>query len=200
MNSQQDVIYGLMNELEEALDKGFPLLGYCFTVVKKDTVTNILDKLYAALPDEIKEARALLRRKDELQYEAQQRAEKLIADAQAEANRLLSESDLLRAVQREAEKIKEQVIAECDEIKRKSYEDAEALRNQAIDESLRIKDGTSVMAEQILAGLEQNLNHMQEIIKDGQLQLERRRIESEGQISGNYTNQRAEFAQDFRMN
>ena len=100
MNSQQDVIYGLMNDLEEALDKGFPLLGHCFTVVKKDTVTNILDDLYAALPDEIKEARALLRRKDELQYEAQQRAEKVVADAQAEANRLLSESDLLRAVQR----------------------------------------------------------------------------------------------------
>ena len=54
MNSQQDVIYGLMNELEEALDnKGMPLLG--FSIVRKDTVTNILDKLYAALPDEIKE-------------------------------------------------------------------------------------------------------------------------------------------------
>ena len=200
MNSQQDVIYGLMNELEEALDKGFPLLGYCFTVVKKDTVTNILDKLYAALPDEIKEARALLRRKDELQYEAQQRAEKLIADAQAEANRLLSESDLLRAVQREAEKIKEQVISECDEIKRKSYEDAEALRSQAVDEALRTKDGASVYAEQILVGLEQNLNQLQEIVKNGQLQLERRRSESDGQVSGNYTNQRAEYVQDFRMN
>ena len=44
MNSQQDVIYGLMNELEEALDnKGMPLLG--FSIVRKDTVTNILDKL-----------------------------------------------------------------------------------------------------------------------------------------------------------
>ena len=64
MNSQQDVIYGLMNELEEALDKGFPLLGPSLTIVKKDTVVNILDRLYAALPDEIKEARALLRRKD----------------------------------------------------------------------------------------------------------------------------------------
>ena len=200
MNSQQDVIYGLMNELEEALDKGFPLLGYCFTVVKKDTVTNILDKLYAALPDEIKEARALLRRKDELQYEAQQRAEKLIADAQAEANRLLSESDLLRAVQREAEKIKEQVISECDEIKRKSYEDAEALRSQAVDEALRTKDGASVYAEQILVGLEQNLNQLQEIVKNGQLSLERHRAESDNQIIGNYTNQRAEYAQDFRMN
>ena len=200
MNSQQDVIYGLMNELEEALDKGFPLLGYHFTVVKKETVTNILDKLYAALPDEIKEARALLRRKDELQYEAQQRAEKVISDAQAEANRLLSESDLLRAVQREAEKIKEQVISECDEIKRKSYEDAEALRNQAIDEALRTKDGASVYAEQILVSLEQNLNQLQEIVKNGQLSLERRRAESDGQIMGNYTNQRPEYAQDFRMN
>lgn len=200
MNSQQDVIYGLMNELEEALDKGFPLLGYCFTVVKKDTVTNILDKLYAALPDEIKEARALLRRKDELQYEAQQRAEKIIADAQAEANRLLSESDLLRAVQREAEKIKEQVIAECDEIKRKSYEDAEALRNQAIDEALRTKDETSIFAEQILVSLEQNLNQLQEIVKGGQVQLERRRMDSDGQMGGNFTNQRADYARDFRMN
>ena len=200
MNSQQDVIYGLMNELEEALDKGFPFLGPYLTVVKKDTVTNILDKLYAALPDEIKEARALLRRKDELQYEAQQRAEKIVADAQAEANRLLSESDLLRAVQREAEKIKEQVISECDEIKRKSYEDAETLRNQAIDEALRTKDETSVFAEQILVSLEQNLNQLQEIVKSGQVQLERRRVESDGQNGGNFANQRAEFARDFRMN
>lgn len=200
MNSQQDVIYGLMNELEEALDKGFPLLGYCFTVVKKDTVTNILDRLYAALPDEIKEARALLRRKDELQYEAQQRAEKIIADAQAEANRLLSESDLLRAVQREAEKIKEQVITDCEDIKRKSCEEAESIRNQAIDEALRTKDGASVYAEQVLVSLEQNLNQLQEIVKNGQVQLERRRAESDEQMSGNYTNQRPEFAQDFRMN
>ena len=200
MDSQQDVIYGLMNELEEALDKGFPLLGPSWTIVRKDTVVNILDRLYAALPDEIKEARALLRRKDELQYEAQQRAEKLVADAQAEANRLLSESDLLRAVQREAEKIKEQVITDCEDIKRKSLEEAETVRNQAIDEALRTKDGASVYAEQVLAGLEQNLNQLHEVIKNGQLQLERRRIESDGQPAGNYTNQRPEYAQDFRMN
>ena len=199
MNSQQDVIYGLMNELEDALDKGFSPIG-SIAIVKKETVTNILDKLYAALPDEINEARALLRRKDELQYEAQQRAEKIVADAQAEANRLLSESDLLRAVQKEAEKIKEQVITDCEDIKRKSLEEADAVRNQAIDEALRTKDGASVYAEQVLVNLEQNLNQLQEIVKNGQLQLERRRAESDGQIAGNYTNQRAEFAQDFRMN
>ena len=199
MSSQQDVIYGLMNELEEVLDKGLPLLGY-LTIVKKDTVMNILDNLYAALPDEIKEARALLKRKDELQYEAQQRAEKIIADAQAEANRILSESDLLRAVQREAEKIKEQVIADCEDIKHKSIEEAESVRTQAIDEATRTKDGASVFAEQILVGIEQNLNQLQELVKGCQLQLEKQRAESDAQMPNNYVNQRPEFAQDFRMN
>lgn len=196
MNSQQEVIYGLMNELEETLDnKGFPLLG--FSLVKKDTVTNILDKLYAALPEEVKAARALLRRKDELEYEAQQRADKITSDAMAEANRLLSESDLLRAVQREAEKIKEQVIADCEEIKRKAIDEAENLRAQAFDEATRIKDGANIYAEQVLTNLEQNLGQLQEIVKNGQVQLERRRIETEGQP--NYANQKPEYAQDFNL-
>jgi len=198
MNSQQDVIYGLMGDLEDALDKGFSPFGY-YSVVKKDTVTELLDRLYAALPDEIKEARALLRRKDELQYEAQQKAEKIIADAQGEANRLLSESDILRAVQKEAEKIKEQVISDCEEIKRKAMDEAEAIRAQAADEANRIKDGSSAMSEQILAGLEQNLAQMQEIVKNGQVALEKRRMESDEVLRANYVNQRPEYAQDFRM-
>lgn len=198
MNSQQDVVYNLMNELEDALDKGFPIFGF-YSLVKKDIVTTLLDKIYAALPDEIKEARALLRRKDELQYEAQQKAEKIVADAQAEANRLLSESDLLRAVQREAEKIKEQVINECEDIKRKAADEAESIRLQAYDESSRIKDGASIYAEQLLTNLEQNLGQMQEIVKNGQVQLEKRRIESEDQPVGNYANQRTDYAHDFRM-
>ena len=198
MSSQQELIYGLMSELDEALNGGLSLLG-SFTIVKKDTVSDILDKIYSQLPDEVKEARSLLRRKDELQYEAQQKAEKIVADAQSEANRLLSESDLLRAVQREAEKIKEQVINDCEEIKRKALDEADGIRLQAQEEATRIKDGASVYAEQVLANLEQNLGQMQEIVKNGQVHLERRRIEAEEQISGNYQAQRQEFVQDFRM-
>ena len=198
MNPQKEVIYGLMSDLEDVLEKGFSPFGY-FSVVKKDTVTNILDRIYAALPEEVKEARALLRRKDELQYEAQQKAEKIVADAQAEANRLLSESDLLRAVQREAEKIKEQVISECDDIKRKSFEEADSVRTQAIDEANRIKEGASVYAEQLFATLEQNLGQMQEIVKNCQVSLERKRIDESDNVNNNYANQQPEYIQDFRM-
>ena len=133
-----------------------------------------------------------------MQYEAQQRAEKIVADAQAEANRLLSESDLLRAVQREAEKIKEQVITDCEEIKRKAMDEAENVRIQANDEATRIKDGATVYAEQVLTNLEQNLGQLQEVVKNGQLQLERRRVEADEQ-QANYANQRPEYVQDFKM-
>ena len=198
MSAELDVIGAIMGEIDEVLESNFPLFG--FSIVRKDTLTELLDKLYASVPEAVQEARALLRRKDEMQYEAQQRAEKIISDAQAEANRLLSESDLLRAVQREAEKIKEQVIADCEDIKRKALDEAEAVRMQASDESTRTKDGATVYAEQILVNLEQNLAQLQEIVKNGQLQLERRRAEADEQVSGNYTNQRAEFANDFKMN
>ena len=40
---------------------------------------------------------------------------------------------------------------------------------------------------------------MQEIVKNGQVTLEKRRLESEESLHGNYVNQRAEYAQDFSM-
>lgn len=178
MNGQQNGIYDLLRALEESLDKGFPLLSNYMVVVKREVVESLLDRIYASLPSEVQDARALLRRRDEIQHEAQQRAEKIINDAQNEASRLLSESDLLLAVQREADKIKEQVISDCEEIKRKALDDAEAIRVQAQDEVRRIQDGASVYAEQVLTNLEQNLNQLQQVVKNGQVQLERRRNES----------------------
>jgi len=175
---QQNGIYELLRSLEETVDKGFHLLSNYLVVVKKDAIEDILDRIYASLPTEVQEARALLRRREELQAEAQQRADKIIMDAQNEASRLLSESDLLRAVTKEAEKIKEQVMADCNEIKRKALDDAENLRIQATDEALRTKEGASVYAEQVLVNLEQNLNQLQQVVKNGQVQLEKRRSES----------------------
>ena len=75
-----------VKQIEKILsDSGMPLENI-------NKCAEDLCKRHAIDLDEIKEARALLRRKDELQYEAQQRAEKVISDAQAEANRLLEKS------------------------------------------------------------------------------------------------------------
>jgi cell division septum initiation protein DivIVA len=197
MSAQQgNNIYNLLGKLEESLDKGFPLLSSYMVVVKRDTVETLLDNIYASLPTEVQDARALLRRREEIQHEAQQRAEKVIRDAQAEAARLLSESDLLQAVQREAQKIKEQVIAECDAMKRQAMEEADVIRNQAREDVIRTKEGASVYAEQVLTNLEQNLNQLQQIVKSGQVQLERQRNEA---TNMGYPQQEVEMNNSFKM-
>lgn len=178
MNMQQSGIYELLKLLEIILEKSFQPMPNYLALVKVKEVESLIDRIYASLPSEVQEARAFLRRREELQIEAQQKAEKIILDAQNEANRLLSESDVLRAVQKEAEKIKEQVIADCEEIKRKAIADAENVRIQAADEAIRIREGAEVYAEQVLANVERDLTQLQQVVKNGQVYIEKLRSES----------------------
>ena len=186
MNMQQSGIYELLKLLEVVLDKSFPILPNYLVAVKVKEIESLIDIIYASLPNEFQEARAFLRRREELQMEAQQKAEKIILDAQNEANRLLSESDVLRAVQKEAEKIKEQVIADCEDIKRKALDDAENVRIQAADEAIRIREGAEVYAEQILANIERDLTQLQQVVKNGQVYIEKLRSDSSQSYDPNY--------------
>lgn len=178
MSVQKNEIYDLLKRLEIILEKSFPILPNYLVAIKLKEVEAIIDSIYGSLPQEVQEARRLLRRKEELQMEAQQKAEKIILDAQNEAARLLSESELLRKVQSEAELIKEQVISECEEIKRKALEDAEIFRNQAHDDAMRTKEGAEAYAEQVLASLENTLTQHQQLVKNGQIYMEKLRAES----------------------
>lgn len=178
MNMQQSGIYELLKLLEIVLEKSFPILPNYLVAVKVKEVESLIDRIYASLPSEVQEARAFLRRREELQIEAQQKAEKIIIDAQNEASRLLSESDVLRAVQKEAEKIKEQVIAECEDIKRKALDDAENVRIQSADEAIRIREGAEVYAEQVLINIERDLTQLQQVVKNGQVYMEKLRSDS----------------------
>jgi hypothetical protein len=178
MNMQQSGIYELLKLMEIVLEKSFPILPNYLVAVKVKEIESLIDRIYASLPAEVQEARAFLRRREELQIEAQQKAEKIIVDAQNEASRLLSESDVLRAVQKEAEKIKEQIITDCEEIKRKALDDAENVRLQAADEAIRIREGAEVYAEQVLVNLERDLTQLQQTVKNGQIYMEKLRSES----------------------
>lgn len=184
--NQQSGIYELLKLLEIVLEKSFPILPNYLVAVKVKEIESLIDRIYASLPSEVQEARAFLRRREELQIEAQQKAEKIILDAQNEASRLLSESDVLRAVQKEAEKIKEQVISDCEEIKRKALEDAENIRLQAADEAIHTKEGAEVYAEQVLSNIEQNLTQLQQVVKNGQIYMEKLRSESAAKYDNSF--------------
>ena len=119
--------------------------------------------------------------------EAQQKAEKIVADAQAEADRKLSEADFIKAVEREGIRIRNQVQEECEELKRKALEDADNIRMQAAQDALKTKEGAELYAEQVLTNLEKNLAQQQQIVKNGQVYMEQLRTSSYSDYDSNYS-------------
>lgn len=178
---QQNGVYDLLKMLEISLEEGFPIIPRKFTVVKTKEIEALIDRIYASLPVEVQEARAFLRRREELQVEAQQKAEKIITDAQAEADRKLSEADFIKALEREGVRIRTQVQQECEEIKRRAMEEAENIRAQATEDAMKTKEGAELYAEQVLTNLEKNLTQQQQIVKNGQVYMEQLRADSYGQ-------------------
>ena len=144
-----------------------------------------------------------MRRREELQMEAQQKAEKIIVDAQNEASRLLSESDILKAVQNEAEKIKEQVISECEEIKRRAIEDAENVRLQAADDAMRTRDGANVYVERVFSYLENIFSEQLQTVKNGQVYMDKLKSDVDSNfdpLKNNYpTSQSADLSNNFKL-
>lgn len=190
----------LLGRANLLLDKGFHFpLG--FVTVKSSEMESLLDRIDASIPEDIKEAELILRRREEIQADAQRRADRIIADAQNEANRILSESELLRAVEQKAAKIKEEVINDCEDIRNKAMSDAENLRIQAHEEAQKIKEGAENYAEQILNNIDTDLTQLQQIVHNGQAFLEKQRMETykNSPINTIYKNQETEFDVDYIM-
>lgn len=199
---QQNGVYDLLKMLEISLEEGFPIIPRKFTVVKTKEIETLIDRIYASLPVEVQEARAFLRRRDELQQEAQQKAEKIIKDAQAEADRKLSEADFIKALEREGVRIRTQVQEECEEIKRKALEEADNIRAQATEDAMKTKEGAELYAEQVLTNLEKNLTQQQQIVKNGQVYMEKLRSESfrSYDILSPYSAERASGSSNYTIN
>ena len=131
---------------------------------------------------------------------AGKKAEKIISDAQAEADRKLSEADFIKALEKEGIRIRTQVQQDCEEIKRKAMEEAENIRAQATEDAMRTKEGAELYAEQVLTNLEKNLTQQQQIVKNGQVYMEKLRSDSFGSydVPTSYSSERAQQFSDYR--
>ncbi len=166
----QNGVYDLLRMLEITLDEGYSVLKY--TIVNKREIEELIDRIYAALPQEVQEARIFLKRKEELQNEAQQKANKIVQEAQEEADRKLSMSEQIKAVERERIRITNEVKDNCEKIKTVAEQDADSIRLQATDEALKIRESAQMYAEKIFNVMENNLLQLQQDVKNCQIYVE----------------------------
>lgn len=167
-----NVIYNLLGKLENIIvAKGIRLLPTPFAIVDVKKIEDILDRIRVSIPGEIQEAREILRRKDEILMDAQNKADQMMIEAQENAQNMLQDSELLRAVQAEAERIKGEVIDDCESLRAQAKKEIEQARIGAANEAVKIREGADRYAEEVLYNLDQDLTNLHEIVRNGQRHL-----------------------------
>ncbi len=112
----------LLQQLERALADARPVPLSASVMVNKGELEQVVAALRAALPEEIRQARWVLKERDELLAQATREAEQIIGDGRVERDRMVSEAEVVRASEREAQRLVE-----------KAGEDARRLMLEAED-------------------------------------------------------------------
>jgi len=171
-------IYTLLDKLEMKILKGAPIPLTPWIFVNHEVIIDLLDKIRASIPGEIHEAHNILKKREEIKEEAQRVANQIILDAKRQSESMLSESELLRAVQSEADRIRKQVISDCELLKKQTIDEAEMIRTTAINEAISIREGSDKYAENVLANLDRDLTELHEVVRNGQKHLAKVKAES----------------------
>ena len=71
-----------------------------------------------------------------------------------------------------AEKFRQTVFEECQQIKMAAFNEAQELRLNAKNESIKMKEDSQGYAQQLLNNLEQDLNRLYQVVMNGQQRLQ----------------------------
>ena len=157
----------LIDEADELLDNKFHIGSYCL-FMNTDDIQDILGKIKAILPEDIRTAEMILKRRDDIYMEAQSRADRIINEAKNTAENLLSESEIIRNTKEQVAKIQQQVKENCEQMKNSALEEADMVRRNAYKEAMEIKDGAKAYAEEVLNKLEMEIDTAHKHIKQCQ--------------------------------
>ena len=77
--------------------------------MEKEGIYDILDQIRATIPEEIKQARWIVKERQEMQAEAAREAERIVNRAREREERLISDEEVTKQAERGAEDIIEEV-------------------------------------------------------------------------------------------
>ena len=147
---------GLIERLDELVQnaKAVPLTEQ--VRLDRDEIFALLDQMRATIPDEVKQARWLIKERQETLAEATREADRLVAEAREQASRASAQTEIVRLAEREADAM----IA-----------DARRRANSLLSEVEDWADG-------LLAVLEVNLDNFLAAIRRGRERLHERSRET----------------------
>ena len=123
--------------------------------VDREEIYDLLDQMRATIPEEIKQARWIVKERQEMLAEAKREAERVVKEAREQSERLISSEEVYKQAERGAEEILE----------------------DARDTERQIRLGAEDYADDILSTLEVNLQKFLQAVQRGRDRLQGRERE-----------------------
>jgi cell division septum initiation protein DivIVA len=143
-------ILALVDRIEEAMDSGRSVPLMHGRLVDIDKVYEIIDEVRANFPDELKQARWIVKERQEM-----------LEEAEKEANRILEEA-----------RDRADAMAADQEIVRRAAEQAAGILDDARQQEREIRLGAEDYADEMLANLEVNLGKLLTAVQRGRDRLQ----------------------------
>src|SRR5207237_10877795 len=107
----------LIDKLDDQIHNAKPVPLTDQVRVDKEEVYDILDQMRATIPEEIKQARWIVKERQEMLAEAKREAERILKEARDEQARLISQEEVVKQAERQAEDIVEGALMRAREIR-----------------------------------------------------------------------------------
>ena len=140
----------LIDKLDDSVHNAKPVPLTDQVRVDKEEIYDILDQMRATIPEEIKQARWIVKERQEMLAEAKREAERIVKEARERQEQLISEEEVTKQAERAAEDI---------------IEDARARERE-------IRLGAEDYADEILNTLEVNLSKFIAAVQRGRERLQ----------------------------
>ncbi len=114
-----DILH-LVDRLEELFNESRSIPFTHSVVVDEDRMLDIIDQMRVSIPDEIKKAQQLLAQRDRLLAQAQEEANRTLALAREKSEQMVERDQIVQAAQARADQIIEQSRGEGETTKREA--------------------------------------------------------------------------------
>jgi len=109
-----DILH-LIDRLEELFNQSRPIWFTHNVVVDEDRMLDLIDQMRVAIPEEVKKAQQLMAQRDRLLAQAQEEANRTLAIAREKSEQLVERDAIVQAAQARAEQILAQARADVED-------------------------------------------------------------------------------------
>ncbi len=149
-------------------------------VMSRQRLLDLVDRMRVAVPKEVYDAREMLERRDEVLLAAQEEAGRLLAQAQAEVEARLTETEVVKAAEERGRQVLLEAEGRAQELVKSAEEQAAARLDDAQEVSRAQMREADVYALQTLKRLQEELEGFLATVQRGSETLERRAVDHSG--------------------